>query len=87
MQLTKFWFKFKSSDNPSLFNLGCGVTAYHQQDAISLLQEKVFPAGKIPPVEECVEDVNVNALDSAHILPNIGDVTRRGVWFPKGYDI
>jgi hypothetical protein len=30
-----------------------------------------------------VEDVDVRDLDAGHVLENMGDVTRRGVWFPS----
>jgi hypothetical protein len=30
-----------------------------------------------------VEDVNVSELDAGRVLPNIGDPTVRGVWFPR----
>ena len=29
------------------------------------------------------EDVDLTTLDPNHVLPNIGNVTRRGVWFPN----
>jgi hypothetical protein len=34
-------------------------------------------------VEHVVEDVDVSQLDAGHVLPNMGDPTLRGVWFPR----
>jgi hypothetical protein len=39
----------------------------------------------MPAVVQVVENVDVSTLDQKHVLPNIGDVTVRGVWFPLGY--
>ena len=66
-------------------NLGCGVTAYDYDDAIALLQERVFTEEAMPNITDFTEDVNVSTLDANHILPNIGLVIDRGIWFPQGY--
>jgi len=29
------------------------------------------------------EDVDVRALDGGHVLPNMGDPSVRGVWYPR----
>lgn len=39
----------------------------------------------MPEVIECIEDVNVNDLDQSHVLPNMGNIVERGIWFPLGY--
>jgi hypothetical protein len=33
-----------------------------------------------------MEDVDLSSLEQKHVLPNLGDVTARGIWFPQGYD-
>jgi hypothetical protein len=42
----------------------------------------VFGGGPLPAVVEVVENVDVRDLDEGHVLPNLGDPSARGVWFP-----
>jgi hypothetical protein len=65
--------------------MGCGVTAYDYDDAINLLREHVFD-GSEPDVLDFEENVDVSKLDHNHVVPNMGSVVVRGVWFPLGYD-
>jgi hypothetical protein len=84
----RYWFRFAvriEDDPPSGVLLGCGVTALDRADAEALIEERVFGAGRLPPVVEVVEDVEVTALDPGHVQPNMGDTVRRGVWFPLGH--
>lgn len=84
-ELRRFWFTFK---NPPPFNplgLGCGVTARDHADAIEILTAKVFGKTSVLFVETVIEDVDIQTLDQDHVLPNMGFVTNRGVWFPQGY--
>jgi hypothetical protein len=30
-----------------------------------------------------IEDVDVRELDQGHVVPNMGDPTVRGVWYPR----
>lgn len=85
-RLRRYWFVFETFASPTPLNLGCGVTAYDFQDAVTLLAERVFPDRKLPTIVEHFEDVDVSTLDHKHVLPNMGIVTDRGVWFPLGYD-
>jgi hypothetical protein len=67
---------------PSPFNLSMGVTARDEADAIYLAQ---FVLGdrniaSISPVTD------IDALDHGHVLPNMGNVFVRGVWWPRGYE-
>lgn len=84
--LKRFWFEF-NIDNPFEYPtgtvIGCGVTAFSYEDAISLLQEKVFKNNVIPKIKKTVEDVDLRNLDPLHVLPNISPVIYRGVWFPQ----
>lgn len=87
MRLKKFWFRFEPFPKPSPLNMGCGVTAYSYEDALYLLQDHVFGENEIPRMMECIENIEQTALDQKHILPNIGDATIRGIWFPLGYEV
>ena len=84
--LTRYWFKFDEIGKPTALNLGCGITAYSYEDAVLLLRERVFPGEGAPRVAACIEDVDVSTLDTKHVLPNLGAVEMRGVWFPIGYE-
>jgi hypothetical protein len=84
--LRPFWFRFESMPTPTAINLGCGVTAFSREDALALLQERVFGANGIPRLVEVIDDITRAALDPKHVVPNLGKLEERGVWFPQGYD-
>jgi len=50
------------------------------------LGKTVFREAQIPDLESVRENVDVSALDERHVLPNMGNVLVRGVWFPLGHD-
>lgn len=52
-------------------------------DAMSLIRSVALGGDALPPVAEVIEDVEVQALDEGHVLPNMGDPTLRGVWYPR----
>ena len=81
--LRRFWFNFEMSSSPSAINLGCGVTAFDRADAENLLRTSVFKGKPFPKIARCTENVDVSTLDANHVLPNIGQVAARGVWFPR----
>lgn len=81
--LKRYWFAFQRFNKPTPLNFGCGVTARDYDDAIWLMQERIFKGNELPRIVECREDVDVSALDARHVLPNIGLVTVRGIWFPN----
>ncbi len=89
MKLRRYWFQF-DIPNSGIYPLGllagCGVTAYNYDDALELLQKKVFGKEAIPSIQKVVEDIDVSTLDEGHVLPNMGIPILRGIWFPKGYD-
>ena len=83
----RYWFEFEdSTDAPLGVRLGCGVTAYDYQDAINILAEEIFLNRELPRVLSAREDIEVHLLDQSHVVPNMGNVTKRGVWFPLGYE-
>lgn len=84
--LTPFWLQFERSENISVLNLGCGVTAYNYDDAIQIVREKLFPARVMPKIVSVLEGVTPSALDQKHVVPNSGNMLVRGVWFPLGFD-
>jgi hypothetical protein len=88
MKKTRYWFSFdlKLVDEPPPgLLIGCGVTAYSYEDALMILRERVFNAD-VPNPKSVIEDIDVSTLDPGHILPNMGSVMKRGIWFPLGYE-
>jgi hypothetical protein len=81
--LRRFWFSFQNLPPFSILAVGCGVTAYSHDDAVHILKERVF--SQALPACSVIEDVDIHTLDENHVLPNMGQVTQRGVWFPLGY--
>lgn len=89
MKLQRYWFKFAltiSDPHPPGVLLGCGVTAFSQEDAIEIIKERVFTEIPLPAIQSIQENVDIATLDPGRIRPNMGNVLKRGVWFPIGYD-
>ena len=84
--LHRFWITFENPPEFSALGLGCGITAFNYEDAIHILTSSVFH-GKhsLLTISSVLEDVDVRELDKEHVLPNMGIVAVRGVWFPQGY--
>ncbi len=88
MRPTRFWFTFKLTirdPHPPGVLMGCGVTAFDEQDAIRILKENVFRTHPFPEIKTIVTGVDLSKLDQGHVSPNMGDPTKCGVWFPLGY--
>jgi hypothetical protein len=83
-RLHRYWFEFEGTVRAGL-GLGCGVTAYGEEDARSLLARTVFGDAAVPRIRRVLTDVDVSTLDAGHVLPNMIDPASRGVWFPAGY--
>jgi hypothetical protein len=62
---------------------GVGITAQSEADALALL-EKAFGNQRHPRRVTHVHDVT--ELDQDHVVPNMGNWLRRGVWYPLGYE-
>jgi len=74
--LRRFWF-------PLSTGLGIGVTASSEQEARQLAEDaraRYFADATFMGV---IPDVDIDALDQNHILPNAGPVVVRGVWYPR----
>jgi len=78
----RYWFQFEHSDTPSPLNLGCGITAHSEADALKILHDKVFSAYGPRKIATTIVDVDISTLDENHVRPNMGLVVQRGVWFP-----
>jgi hypothetical protein len=62
---------------------GVGITARSRDDALDLL-EAAFGAERRPHRVTEVQDAS--ELDEGHIVPNMGNWLKRGIWYPKGYE-
>ena len=79
--LRRFWFKFEGDKSSPL---GYGVTAWTEEDALSILQTQIFDDQPLLP-HTVVRDVDVSSLDAGHIRPNMESPTWRGIWYPRGF--
>jgi hypothetical protein len=79
--LTRYWFTFTKTSKPSPLNIGCGVTAFSYADALDLLRERLAPED-LARVAGHSANIDVSTLDPGHVLPNMGIVSNRGIWFP-----
>jgi len=77
--LTSYWFELDSHFKQ------IGVTAYSIEDAKRLIQEKAFPKQQFPRIIKITENIQFKNLDQNHIIPNIGPISERCVWYPNFY--
>lgn len=82
--LHRYWIRLDArSKIPIGFRLGCGITAHSEAEALALLHG-IYPGEPDKfVVAEIVQDVAMSDLEPNHVLPNIGDTSRMGVWFPN----
>ena len=74
--LRRYWFPLDTG-------LGIGVTAGSRAEAEAMAEAargRYHPESAVGPP---VEDVDVSSLDAERVLPNMGPVVVRGVWFPR----
>lgn len=83
--MKRFWIRFQSVPAYNPLRLGCGVTAYNYDDALTILRDTIFRGKDQLAVDSVVEDVDISTLDQKHVIPNMEPPVWRGVWFPKGY--
>jgi hypothetical protein len=89
LQLKRYWFEFElenAFNSPAGIGLGCGVTAYDYDDAVSLMDQKIFVELPRPPLKNYIENVDIRTLDQGHVVPNMHAPVGRGIWFPMGYE-
>lgn len=65
-----------------------GVTAMSAEEARQLLFNNLIKLKDIASLDrlkkdvEIIENIDIRLLDESHVLPNIGPVVFKGVWFP-----
>jgi hypothetical protein len=83
--MLRFWIRFQHQPY-SIFNLGCGVTAYDVTDAMKIVDEMVISKNPDLAVLDWLENIDVSALEDKHVRQNMGNPAMRGVWFPYDYE-
>jgi hypothetical protein len=69
-------------ESPALRSLGLGVTAFSRDDAFQLLNASGYTLSADDPSLRVTEGIAVADLDQNHIVPNMGPIVLRGVWYP-----
>ena len=76
--LTAYWVE---DDAAEWHGRRLGVSAYSLGDALELLAGAGY---EVDPESATVrEGVRVGELDQNHVVPNMGVIVRRGVWYPN----
>jgi hypothetical protein len=58
-----------------------GVTARSVEDAFDLLDQHGYDFHRLGRVE-VRENITVADLDPGHVVPNMGPIVFRGIWYP-----
>jgi len=61
---------------------GYGVTAFSEEDACRLIASQGLPLPEDRNLLDITHNIQREALDAKHILPNCGPMMIRGVWYP-----
>jgi hypothetical protein len=77
-----YWVTFEKLPRPSIFGLGFGVTARSELDAREIV---VAAIGEKPRIMSVAVIEDIASLDQGHVIPNMGNIFARGIWFPLGY--
>lgn len=84
--LHRYWFRWDGEPPRELSPaavLGYGVTGFDRRDAEKLLSATLLSGAPLPAGADVIENVDVRELDEGHVLPNMGDPSVRGVWYPR----
>lgn len=91
--LRRYWIEFEPPPReelpPGVIQLtpwppvGCGVTAYTLDDALSLIHVYLGHTEPLPPILKVIEDVDLSTIDVLRRLrPSVIVPIWRGVWYP-----
>jgi hypothetical protein len=84
--MTVYWLKLRDRRGH-----GVGITARDRDDAVMLLVSATSALMGEPADASMIEATietwreidSVDELDQNHVVPNMGTLLRRGVWFPN----
>ena len=79
--LTAYWITSPFRHAP----IGFGITAWTFQDAWNIIH--MLGYGEYLPEDmtkvHVIEGIKVAELDPNHVVPNMGPINLRGMWYPK----
>ena len=78
-----YWIKIRRPKEPTALGLGVGITARSELDARDIFEQVVGRGSYVVVSVEPIDDMA--ALDQNHVVPNMGNIFIRGVWYPQGY--
>ena len=78
LSLIPFWIVSGDKHGP----LGFGVTAFSLDDALRIIREFGYNLPDDISQWRITERVRVADLDQNHIVPNMGPIVVRGLWYP-----
>ena len=79
-KLECYWISFPQDSH---FPLGVGVTAFSEEDALHLIEEQgIHERYKDASEIRIKSGVRIQDLDQKHVVPNMGPMQLRGVWYP-----
>lgn len=85
--LKRYWFILYPENQFGPRNIG--VTAYSRHEARLLIVDALARinwshiTNSLMENAEIIENIDIRLLDQNHVIPNIGVVTFKGVWFPN----
>jgi hypothetical protein len=85
--LKRYWIILSPNNRFGANNIG--VTAVTLQQAKTLVKENLRNLGWTQVLEEsidnaeAIENIDIRTLDENHVVPNIGVVSRQGIWYPN----
>jgi hypothetical protein len=86
--LHRYWIEFDLApyaDPPMSIEMGLGVTAPSEEQALAIIQKRIFSGRPLPEMKSIARDLDVSTLDPKHIRPNMGNPALLGIWFPMGF--
>lgn len=83
--LKRYWIRFERFNIQTPLNLGCGVTAFNAEDAKRIVEIKIKNSDIHVDIASIELISNIADLDKNHVIPNMGNIFERGIWFPQGY--
>ena len=83
--MQRFWIKIEPLPYPSSLNSGCGITANSADEAAAILLERAAAVGDKVSIVNITQNIDISTLDQKHVVPNMGNIFRKGIWWPNGY--
>ena len=85
--LKRYWIILYPEDKYGPRNIG--VTAFSKDDAKLIIKANLENLAynelvkSINDDTEFIENIDIRLLDKGHVIPNMGVVTFKGIWYPN----